>query len=75
MNISFILLSQPTPIIHPSTTYLSLRPVFDEEEKNILYVVSIMMDATRDVDDYKARSKVARDLMDMLPNKIIAADV
>ena len=33
-----------------------------------------MMDATRDVDDYKARSKLAQDLMDMLPTKIIAAD-
>ena len=51
-----------------------LKPIFDEHEKNVLYVICIMMDATRDVDDYKARSKLAQDLMDMLPNRIILAD-
>ena len=61
----------PSPLL---SSYLSRRPIFDEDEKKILYVVSTMMDATRDVDDYKARSKLAQDLMDMLPNKIIAAD-
>jgi PAS domain S-box-containing protein len=53
---------------------LVLKPIFDEQEKNVLYVICIMMDATRDVDDYKARSKLAQDLMDMLPSRIILAD-
>jgi len=50
------------------------KPVFDEFNKKVLYVIAIMMDATRDVDDHAARSKLASDLMNMLPDTIIPAD-
>ena len=50
------------------------KPVFDEFNKKVLYVIAIMMDATRDMDDHAARSKLASDLMNMLPDTIIPGD-
>jgi PAS domain S-box-containing protein len=51
-----------------------VKPIYDEAKKNVLYMISIAMDASKDVDDYEARSKLASDLMEMLPGCIILPD-
>ena len=53
---------------------LVMKPIFDEGGKHMMYVIAIMMDATRDTDDSKARCKLAQDLMDMLPDNLILPD-
>ena len=51
-----------------------VKPIYDEAKKNVLYMISIAMDASKDVDGYIARSKLANDLMEMLPGCIILPD-
>ena len=50
---------------------LSIKPIFSDK-KQYLYVIGIIMDVTKELDGAESKRRLVRDLMDMLPSKIIS---
>jgi hypothetical protein len=50
---------------------VEIKPVFDDL-RNYVYVMSVHVDVSREVDGYVSKMKILNDLMDLLPNMVFA---